>query len=115
MNLRPKAMLLALLTALIAVLGDWSGNSWLSTLWRLPAGVLLLGLAYESLVMRRAGVSIDISAGVQLWAHENNTVRLQGDLRNVTNQFNVINFAGLFSGTALASPRSFGARLQIGF
>lgn len=63
----------------------------------------------------RPAYSIDVSVGVQLWAHENNIIRLQGDLRNVTNQFKVINFAGLFSGTALAPPRSVGARLQIGF
>lgn len=77
MNLRPKAMLLALLTALIAVLGDWSGSSWLSTLWRLPAGVLLLGLAYESLVIRRAGVSIHITADSHWYLGRSNRVLLR--------------------------------------
>lgn len=58
MNLRRNALLLALLTALVAVLGDWSGNARLASLWRIPAGLLLLGLAYESLVARRARVTL---------------------------------------------------------
>jgi len=41
-------------------------------------------------------------------------VRLQADARNITNRADVVNFAGLFSGTALAAPRtiSVGYRLQ---
>jgi hypothetical protein len=35
----------------------------------------------------------------------------QADVTNLTDRFNVINFAGLFSGTALAVPRSYGLRL----
>jgi outer membrane cobalamin receptor len=42
-------------------------------------------------------------------------VRVQIDARNLTNKLNVINFAGLFSGTALAPPRSVAVRLHIGF
>jgi hypothetical protein len=34
---------------------------------------------------------------------------------NLTDRLNVINFAGLFSGTALAPPRSFGVRVQFDF
>jgi hypothetical protein len=34
---------------------------------------------------------------------------------NVTNRLNVINFAGLFSGTALGAPRSINVRSQIVF
>jgi hypothetical protein len=34
---------------------------------------------------------------------------------NVTNRLNVINFAGLFSGTAVAAPRSATVGLQIEF
>jgi enoyl-[acyl-carrier-protein] reductase (NADH) len=36
-------------------------------------------------------------------------------LLNVTNRLNVINFAGLFSGTAIAPPRSFAIRLHADF
>ena len=42
-------------------------------------------------------------------------VRLQADLLNLTNRLNVIDFAGLFSGTALAPPRSVAVRLQAEF
>lgn len=63
----------------------------------------------------RPSHSFSVSAGVSLWAHERRTVRLQGDILNFTNQLNVINFAGLFSGTALAAPRSFSIRLQADF
>ena len=34
---------------------------------------------------------------------------------NLTDRLNVIDFAGLFSGTALAAPRSFGLRLSADF
>ena len=34
---------------------------------------------------------------------------------NLTNRLNVINFAGLFSGTAFAPPRTFGVRAQVEF
>jgi hypothetical protein len=42
-------------------------------------------------------------------------LRLQGEVENATNKLNVINFAGLFSGTAIAPPRSGNVRLQFEF
>lgn len=42
-------------------------------------------------------------------------LRLQANVVNLTNRLNVINFAGLFSGTALAPPRTFGVRAQVEF
>jgi len=63
----------------------------------------------------RPSHAFDISAGVELWRHESRDVRLQGDVLNVTNRFNLINFASLFSGTALAAPRSLAVRLQTHF
>jgi len=36
-------------------------------------------------------------------------------VRNLTNRLNVINFAGLFSGTALGAPRSVAIRLRAEF
>lgn len=65
MNLRFNAVLLATLTALVAVLGDWSDSGVAATLWRLPAGLLLLGLGYESLVALRAQISLSIQAPAQ--------------------------------------------------
>jgi hypothetical protein len=63
----------------------------------------------------RPAYSIDLSAGVELWSRERRDVRMQFDALNVTNQLNVINFAGLFSGTALYPPRTYAARLQVNF
>jgi hypothetical protein len=42
-------------------------------------------------------------------------VRVQADVRNLTNRLNVINFAGLFSGTAVGQPRSVAVRLKAEF
>jgi outer membrane cobalamin receptor len=59
----------------------------------------------------RPSFSLDASAGVDLWKNDRHSVRVQGDVMNLTNRLNVINFAGLFSGTAIAAPRSFSLRL----
>lgn len=63
----------------------------------------------------RPNFSLDFSAGIDLWKHEKSVLRLQGEIENVTDQLNVIDFAGLFSGTAIAPPRSGNVRLQFEF
>jgi outer membrane receptor for Fe3+-dicitrate len=60
----------------------------------------------------RPSFSLDASAGVVLRKKEKQTVRLQGDVQNLTDRLNVLDFAGVFSGTALAAPRSASLRLQ---
>jgi len=52
--------------------------------------------------------ALNASIGADLWRKEKRSLSVQGDVLNVTNRLNVINFAGLFSGTAVAPPRSFG-------
>ena len=59
--------------------------------------------------------SIDTALGVIVFKTERKRVRIQANVVNLTNRLNVINFAGLFSGTAIAPPRSFGVRLQVEF
>lgn len=59
-------------------------------------------------------VSVDASAGVTLGANRRGTT-IQVDVRNLTNRFDVINFAGLFSGTAVAPPRTVAVRVRTGF
>jgi hypothetical protein len=59
--------------------------------------------------------AIDASLGVGLWKSDRWTSRLQVDAFNLTNRLNVINFAGLFSGTAIEPRRSFAIRLQTEF
>ena len=59
--------------------------------------------------------SLNASAGVILHKSEKYPVRFQVDGTNLTNSLNVIDFAGLFSGTAIGIMRSVNARLQFNF
>ena len=63
----------------------------------------------------RPSLSVGASAGADLWQKDNVTMQIQADVQNLSNRLNVIDFAGLFSGTALAPPRSFALRLQTDF
>jgi hypothetical protein len=63
----------------------------------------------------RPSASLDASAGYELWKHEGRSLRLQADFLNIGDRLNVINFAGVFSGTALAPRRNFALRLQGSF
>ena len=60
----------------------------------------------------RPSISVDASAGVELWQVERMATRLEASVVNLADRLNVINFAGLLSGTALAPPRSFQVRLR---
>ena len=59
--------------------------------------------------------AVDGSIGVRLFKASKHPLTLQVDGRNLTDRLNVINFAGLFSGTALAAPRSVAVRLRADF
>ncbi|HEU4939031.1 MAG TPA: TonB-dependent receptor [Vicinamibacterales bacterium] len=63
----------------------------------------------------RPNASLDIASGVTIAKSAKHVVRLQAEVRNLTNRFDVINFAGLFSGTALAAPRSVAIRVRYDF
>ena len=63
----------------------------------------------------RPAFSLDASLGADLWKADSRTLRLQADAANLSNRLNVINFAGLFSGTAVAAPRSVSIRLSAAF
>ncbi len=63
----------------------------------------------------RARRSLDASAGVSFRSDKPGRLTLQADVRNLTNRFDVINFAGVFSGTAVAPPRSIAVRLRVAF
>ena len=60
----------------------------------------------------KPSASLDVAGGVTIAKSAKHVVRLQAEARNLTNRFDVINFAGLFSGTALAAPRSFSIRVR---
>ncbi len=62
----------------------------------------------------RPNLNFDVSLGARLWRQGSRSLRLQFDVLNATDRLNVINFSGLFSGTALAPGRMFGLRLVAG-
>jgi hypothetical protein len=59
----------------------------------------------------RPSLSLNASIGADIYRRENILIRLQADAQNINNRLNVIDFGGLFSGNAIAPPRSFGLRL----
>jgi len=63
----------------------------------------------------RPSSSFDISSGVEIVRSDKMKLRVQADVFNLGNRLNLINFAGVFSGTALDAPRSFAARLRTEF
>ena len=63
----------------------------------------------------KSSLSLGISAGAELYKKEKRSLRLQADAENLNNRLNVLDFAGLFSGTAIAPPRSYFLRLGATF
>lgn len=61
----------------------------------------------------RPNLSVDAAAGVELYRKEQRTATFQIQAANLNNRVNVINFASLFSGTAVAPPRSISVRLRL--
>ena len=59
--------------------------------------------------------SLDLGAGAELYRKESRSVQLQLQAVNIADRLNVINFASVFSGTAIGVPRSVSARLRISF
>ncbi len=65
MSLRRNALLLVLATGVLAILGLWSGGA-LARLWRIPAGLLLIGLAYEGWQASRTALTLEVQSA-QRW------------------------------------------------
>jgi hypothetical protein len=63
----------------------------------------------------RSSLSINLSAGADLYKKETRSLRLQADIENLNNRLNVLDFAGLFSGSAIAPPRGYFLRLAATF
>lgn len=59
--------------------------------------------------------SLNVSAGVRLWDQASRSLTLQFDVRNLTDRLNVVNFSGLFSGTALAPGRQATVQMRLRF
>jgi len=63
----------------------------------------------------RPNFSLGAAFGVELYRKESRSLNLQIEAANLTDRVNVLNFSGLFSGTAVAAPRSAGAHLRFVF
>jgi hypothetical protein len=59
--------------------------------------------------------SLNLGMGAELYRKESRSVQFQLQAVNVTDRLNVINFASVFSGTAIGTPRSISARLRLAF
>jgi hypothetical protein len=63
----------------------------------------------------RPNLSLDAAAGAELYRKEQRSAVFQMQVSNLADRVNVINFASLFSGTAVAPPRSVSAKLRLTF
>jgi hypothetical protein len=63
----------------------------------------------------KPNVSLDAAAGAEIYHKEQRSAALQIQVVNLTDRINVINFASLFSGTAIGEPRSVSASLRLTF
>jgi hypothetical protein len=63
----------------------------------------------------RPNFSLDVSAGATFYHKEEKDVSIELEANNLTDRINILNFASLFSGTAVAPPRSVSARLKAAF
>ena len=59
--------------------------------------------------------ALNVSAGLEVYRKDQRSATLQIQAANLTDRVNVINFASLFSGTAVAPPRSISTRLKLTF
>src|SRR3569833_2402280 len=65
MHFSQRAYLLIMLTTVLAVAGIWSADAGLADLWRMPAALLLIGLAIEALFIRRASVTAEVETAAR--------------------------------------------------
>jgi hypothetical protein len=63
----------------------------------------------------RPSLSIDASVGADLVKTEKLKMSVQADVQDLNDRLNVIDFAGLFSGNAIAPSRSYAVRLKMKF
>jgi hypothetical protein len=59
--------------------------------------------------------SLDLGMGADVYRKDSRLLQIQLQGTNVMGQFNVINFASLFSGTAVGTPRTISARVRFSF
>jgi len=65
MHFSQRAYLLIMLTTVLAVAGIWSADVGLADLWRIPAALLLIGIAIEALFIRRASITAEVETAAR--------------------------------------------------
>ena len=89
-----------------------------------PADLTFIAQQYGSAILSkvnfdrgrlRPSASLDASAGLELYKTDRAHLRLQGDVFNLGDRLNVIDFSGILSGTAIDAGRNFAIRLNAGF
>jgi hypothetical protein len=63
----------------------------------------------------RPNFSLDVAVGATVFHKEGKEISFQVEGHNITDKLNLLNFASLFSGTAVAPPAGVSARLKVGF
>jgi outer membrane cobalamin receptor len=63
----------------------------------------------------RPSLSLNVAGGADLLKRDRISMSVQAQVQNINNRLNLINFAGLFSGTGIAPPRSYAMRLTASF
>jgi hypothetical protein len=63
----------------------------------------------------RPNLSVNISLGAEIYKSDRLKMQLQADGQNLNDRLNLLDFAGLFSGNAIAPPRSYSLRLTADF
>jgi outer membrane receptor protein involved in Fe transport len=63
----------------------------------------------------RPNLTLDLGLGAAVWRGAARRLTLRAEFANVTDRLNLINFAGIFSGTAIAAPRSASVRVVYEF
>jgi outer membrane receptor for Fe3+-dicitrate len=63
----------------------------------------------------RPNFTLDLAVGTRIWQQHERSASLQLSVRNISDRLNVINFSGVFSGTALAPGRQISLQLKTRF
>lgn len=65
MHLARRGYVLVILTAVLAVIGIWAEERSAAPVWRLPLALLLLGIAYEGLYVRRVRLEVQLATAAR--------------------------------------------------
>src|SRR5580693_6578035 len=104
MYLAQRTYMLIVLTAVVAIAGVWSNHTAFGGLWRFPAALLLLGLAWESLIVRRTTIVADVATAARVFLGRNPPAAFT--FRNVSARAVAIEFAPVL-------PEGFDPLIQI--